>query len=242
MKSLTLLVILLNLSLFKSKSLRNLKLSRDEDKYKALIEAANKTAYQLYELNNVDFKDRNTYNYEDKKKKIYIVIDENPTLPTDEKQVTFNISNGVVNIPKLNYPPELKYGLEIFGRACDLEEEFKAIANMIAAGYNNGKVIGYKKDTSKVNQYRLKCFVNSKDGKEQGAFELVQEDLDDLTKIANFFEKWYNKIKSVLKVVGPDVESASLWVINFAGLKNKSSSSSFLEISFLGLLLIFGLF
>ena len=69
MKSLTLLVILLNLSLFKSKSLRNLKLSRDEDKYKALIEAANKTAYQLYELNNVDFKDRNTYNYEDKKKK-----------------------------------------------------------------------------------------------------------------------------------------------------------------------------
>lgn len=242
MKSFTLLVILLNLSLFKSKSLRNLKLSRDENKYKTLIAAANKTAYQLYQLNNVDFKDRNTYNYQDTKRKIYIVIDENPTLPTDEKQVTFNILNGVVNMSKLDYPQELKYGLEIFGRACDLEEEFKAIANMIAAGYNNGKVIGYKKDNSKVNQYRLKCFVNSEDGKEQGSFELVQEDLSNLAKIENFFGKWCEKLKKFLTVVSPVVESASLLVINFVGLKNKVSSSSFLEISFLGLLLIFGLF
>lgn len=241
MISFTLLVILLSLSL--SKSLRNLKLTRDEGKYKALIEAANKTVYQLYELKDIDFKDRNTYSFEDKKKKIYIVIDENPTLPTDTKQVKFNISNGVVNMPELDYPPELKYGLEIFGRVCDLQEEFKAIANMIAAGFNNGNVIGYKKDTDKkINQYRLKCFVNSNDGKEQGSFEIVQEDLDDLTKISNFFEKWYNKIKSIFKVVGPDIESASLWVINFAGIKNKNSSSSFLKISFLGLLFIFGLF
>ena len=239
MKSFSLLLIILSLSL--SKSLRHLKLERDEEKYKTLVQAANKTAYQLYEL-NIDFKDRNTYNFEDKKKKIYIVIDENPTLPTEEKQVGFNITNGAVQIPKLNYPPELKYGLEIFGRACDLEEEFRGIANMIAAGYDNGKVIGYKKDTQKVNQFRLKCFVNTAEGKEQGSFEIIQEDLDDLTKIANFFEKWYNKIKSILKVVGPDVEAASLWVINLAGIKNKNSSSSFLEISFLSLLLIFGLF
>ena len=183
MISFTLLVILLSLSL--SKSLRNLKLTRDEGKYKALIEAANKTAYQLYELKDIDFKDRNTYSFEDKKK-IYIVIDENLTLPTDKKQVNFNISNGVVNMPELDYPPELKYGLEIFGRVCDLQEEFKAIANMIAAGFNNGNVIGYKKDTDKkINQYRLKCIVNSNDGKEQGSFEIVQEDLDD----SNFFEK-----------------------------------------------------
>ena len=113
---------------------------------------------------------------------------------------------------------------------------------MIAAGYNNGKVIGYKKYTQKVNQFRLKCFVNSAEGNEQESFEIIQEDLDDLTKIANFFEKWYNKIKKVLKIVGPDVQAASLWVINFAGIKNKGNSSSFLEISFLSLLLIFGLF
>jgi len=67
MISFTLLVILLSLSL--SKSLRNLKLTRDEGKYITLIEAANKTAYQLYELKDVDFKDRNTYSFEDKKKK-----------------------------------------------------------------------------------------------------------------------------------------------------------------------------
>ncbi len=67
MISFTLLVILLSLSL--SKSLRNLKLTRDEGKYKALIEAANKTVYQLYELKDIDFKDRNTYSFEDKKKK-----------------------------------------------------------------------------------------------------------------------------------------------------------------------------
>ena len=239
MKLFALFLIILSLSF--SKSLRNLKLERDEEKYKTLVQAANKTAYQLYEL-TVDFKDRNTYNFEDKKKKIYIVIDENPTLPTEEKQVGFNITNGAVQIPKLVYPPELKYGLEIFGRACDLEEEFRGIANMIAAAYNYGKVIGYKKDTQKVNQFRLKCFVNTAEGKEQGSFEIIQEDLDDLTKIANFFEKWYNKIKSILKIVGPDVEAASLWVINLAGIKNKGSSSSFLEISFLSLLLIFGLF
>lgn len=113
---------------------------------------------------------------------------------------------------------------------------------MIAAGYNNGKVIGYKKDTQKVNQFRLKCFVDSDEGEEKGSFEIIQEDLDDLTKISNFLEKWYNKIKKVLKIVGPDVQAASLWVINFAGIKNKVNSSSFLEISFLSLLLIFGLF
>ena len=68
MISFTLLVILLSLSL--SKSLRNLKLTRDEGKYKALIEAGNKTVYQLYELKDIDFKDRNTYSFEDKKKYI----------------------------------------------------------------------------------------------------------------------------------------------------------------------------
>ena len=73
--------------------------------------------------------------------------------------------------------------------------------------------------------------------------EITYQNCDNnYPKISNFFEKWYNKIKSILKIVGPDVESASLWVINFAGIKNKNSSSSFLKISFLGLLFIFGLF
>ena len=129
------MVILLSLSLIKGKSLRNLKLTRDESKYKALIQAANKTAYQLYELKDVDFKDRNSYSFRDKKKYIYIVIDENPTLPTDKIQVKFNISKGVVNMPELDYPPELKYGLEIFGRACDLQEEFKDFSTIFA--FNN---------------------------------------------------------------------------------------------------------
>lgn len=110
MRSFALFLIIFSLSL--SKSLRHLKLERDEEKYKTLVEAAIKTAYQLYEL-NIDFKNRNTYNFEDKKKKIYIVIDENPVLPTEEKQVGFNITNGEVQIPKLDYPAELKYGLEI---------------------------------------------------------------------------------------------------------------------------------
>ena len=42
-----------------------------------------------------------------------MVIDENPILPTEQKQVGFNITNGAVQIPKLYYHAELKYGLEI---------------------------------------------------------------------------------------------------------------------------------
>ena len=52
---------------------------------------------------------------------------------------------------------------------------------MISAGYSEykyGNINIYRKETEFTAQVRFKFFVKSKDGKDYGTFEIIQEDLN----------------------------------------------------------------
>ena len=130
----------------------------------------------------VDFVDINEVIIEDSSKCfLNVVVDDNePEIPKAVNMSNFTIVNGKAIIPEIEFP-NLK--LEIFGKALDLEEEYRAFANMISAGYKNGKAYIYKKESEITAQARYKCFVNSDDGKECGSFEILTEDKNDYKDI-----------------------------------------------------------
>lgn len=227
-----------NFALINCENLRNLILTRIPENYNNLIIAANKTVYQIYSK-KIDFEDRNEVVIENSDKMLLKVIidDDDPTIPDVENKVRFNITSGKVKIPKIEYP-NLKF--EIFGKAYDLEEEFIAIAKMIAAGYDDGYVILYKKDSEIIAQTRIKCFVKSKDGKEYGSFEIMVEDKNDYKDIVNKIKKWYKKVKEALLTISNEAKVICEAVGTLYGtIKDKKSSSSFMKISSLSLLIIF---
>lgn len=96
--------------------------------------------------------------------------------------------------------------------AKELQEEFKAFGNMVAAGYAGceyGNVTIYRKETSFTAQGRFMCFVKDNTGKLYGSFEIIQEDLnvrkDLITRIDNFLKKLTNIAQVIverIKIVG----------------------------------------
>ena len=80
---------------------------------------------------------------------------------------------------------------------------------MIAAGYNDGHAIIYKKDSQIVAQTLIKCYVDSKDGNEYGAFEIMIEDKNDYKDIKSKIERWYTKIKEALLFVSGEIKVIS---------------------------------
>ena len=236
MRSLTLYFLVFTFALINCQNLRNLILTRDPVKYQILVTAANKTVYQMYKK-KIDFEDRNEVTIEDSSKMLLkVIVDDDPSIPEVEDKVIFNITKGKVSIPDLKYP-DLKF--EIFGKSYDLKEEFDAIAKMISAGYDDGCVYVYKKDSKVVAQTRFKCFVNSNDGEKYGSFEILVEDKNDYKDIVSKLEKWYNKVKEILTKVSPEIKVVSELVGTIYGtIKDLKGSSSFLKISSLYLLFI----
>ena len=111
---------------------------------------------------------------------------------------------------------------------------------MIVAGYDDGYVILYKKDSEIIAQTRIKCFVKSKDGKEYGSFEIMVEDKNDYKDIVSKIKKWYKKVKEALLTISNEAKVICEAVGTLYGtIKDKKSSSSFMKISSLSLLIIF---
>ena len=190
-------------------NLRNLKLGRDEVKYKALCKVAIQTVYQLFNR-TIDFQNRiDAYIQQTDKMIVKVVVDEYATFPNYDNQTTFEIKNGRPEIPDIQVPKEASF--DVYG-AHDLQEEFRAFGNMVAAGYagyENGNVTIYRKETEFTGQGRFLCFVRDKTGKEFGAFEIFQEDLNDrkdlVTKIDNFLKKLINIAEIIvgrIRIVG----------------------------------------
>ena len=242
MKSLTLLAISFYFVSISCQHLRNLKLARDPDKYKVLVAAAKETIYQIYGK-TVDFANRNEVIIEDNSNCLLkVVVDDNePEIPKAVNMSNFTIVNGKAIMPEIEFP-NLK--LEIFGKALDLEEEYRAFANMISAGYKNGKAYIYKKESEITAQARYKCFVNSDDGKECGSFEILTEDKNDYKDIKSKLQRWYEKAKSLIIKHGPVVLTLAQNLVVLKGIKKDlfSSSSSFMNISYLPLLILFLIF
>ena len=190
----------------------------------------------------VDFVDINEVIIEDSSKCfLKVVVDDNePEIPKVVNMSNFTIVNGKAILPEIEFP-NLK--LEIFGKALDVEEEYRAFANMISAGYKNGKAYIYKKESEITAQARYKCFVISDKVEECGSFEILTEDKNDYKDIKSKLQRWYEKAKSLIIKHGPVVLTLAQNLVVLKGIKKDLfSSSSFMNISYLPLLILFLIF
>lgn len=100
----------------------------------------------------------------------------------------------------------LKYQIcsfDVYG-AHDLQEELKAFGNMVAAcyaGYENGNVTIYRKETEFTGQGRFLCFVRDQNGQEYGGFEILQEDLNDRKDLVAKIDKFLKKLVNIAKII-----------------------------------------
>ena len=130
---------------------------------------------------------------------VKFVVDVYGVFPNYGNQATFDIINGQPIIPDLQVPKDATFDVY---RAKDLQEEFKAFGNMVAAGYvgyEYGNVTIYRKETSFTAQVWFVCFVKDRTGKLYGSNEILQEDFkvrkDLITRIDNFlktYNYWWN--------------------------------------------------
>ena len=230
-----LILLSLSLLLVNCENLRGLMLTMEPEIFKKLTEAATKAIHQIYNL-TLDFGDRIQEGIEDDKKKIQVTVYDNPIIPTANEQLQFNITNGKVSIPSVL---NLKHRLNLFGKAYNLYDEMEILGTMIANTFKNGYVIVYHRDSEKgvVAHSRFRCFVQE-NGEDYGAFEVVQVDKNDSKtikeKITLFLE--------ILGVVNKGVKGAAELISTIKGIQQDvKSSSSFLKIPLLMLLIIFGL-
>jgi len=110
---------------------------------------------------------------------------------------------------------------------------------LFANAIENGFVISYNKTGDDiVANTRFKCFVNTDDG--NGSFEIAIEDKNNKDTILDSIDKFLRKIK--LDDIANILELCARASSVFLGIKKDwFSSSSFLNIPYFGILLIFGL-
>ena len=87
MKSLIFVLLLFNFVIITCRNLRSLILTRDPEKYKILIEAANKTIYQIY-AKKIDFLERNEVIIENSENMLLkVIVDDDPIFPKAENLI-----------------------------------------------------------------------------------------------------------------------------------------------------------
>ncbi len=118
---------------------------------------------------------------------------------------------------------------------------------MIAAGYSGyeyGNITIYRKETEFTAQARFKCFAKSKDGKDYGAFEIIQEDLNDRNDIKSKIKSFLIKVQNALGEISSGVRVVTELIGTVKGIQKDIfsiifSASSFLRYSYVLLLLLF---
>ena len=128
----------------------------------------------------------------------------------------------------------------------DLQKEFKTFSNMIAtrySGYEYGKVTIYRKETEFTSQARFKCFVKSKDGKNYGTFEIIQEDLNDRKDIKEKIKVVFNNVKNKINEITPGLRVVTELIITVKDIQKDIfpkifSASYFFRFSYALLLFI----
>ena len=244
------LLISLNFFFINSKYPRNLKLGRNQGAYEKVAQAAKEAFFQIYNI-TIDFNNRYEVVYEDKNKKLMVVLDEYyQIVPFGYPNITFLVEDGEPMIQHIlrEIPDKIaldqKY-LEIYDIKCDIKERFRTLANMIAAGWNNSLVLIYEKNFTNICQIRYKCLLMENDSV-IGDFEIIQQDKDekDDKHIKEKIQEWWNIIKytitegsSTTKTVAEIVSHLEgIWK-TFKGNNKKEASSLFLKNPFI--LLIF---
>lgn len=240
-------LICLNLLYLNPEYKRDLKLTKNPIYYKELAQAANETFYQLFDL-TIKFKNRTEVIIEDESKLLAIIIDENDPIMPEKYDISFDVTEGKPLISDILdlIPDEImqkNFYLNAFGLKLDIKEQFKIMANMIASGFEDGKVIIYKKVFTDENfQIRYKCFIKDKESdKYIGAFEIIQQDKDkgDCKKILESIKDWWKLINSFVKEQEETVQAIANIVASIEGIyKIWKSSSVFLKNSYIMLVLL----
>ena len=145
---------------------------------------------------------------------IKVVIDEYSDFPQYKNQTTFQIINGRPELPDPGY-----------------------------SGYEYGNVTIYRKETEFTAQTRFKCFVKSKGGKDYGAFEIIQEDLNDRDDIKSKIKVFFSKVKNIIGEITPGMTVVTELIATVKSIQKDIfpmifSASSFLRISYALLLFI----
>ena len=202
------LALFLNFICIKSFNLRNLLLGRDNERYAVLIEAAKKSFYQIYNI-TIDFRDRYEVIVDDDKKRLRVIVDDeySPLIPETNSNITFKVVNGEPQLAEIltalkqldNDAIKSVADINIFGNNFNVREEFKNLANMIAAGFDYGEVIIYPLINENTAQVRYKCFITNQAGDEYGSFEIIQEDKNDKSEVNTQKKSWFDKIKGWIK-------------------------------------------
>ena len=111
------------------------------------------------------------------------------------------------------------------------------IAQSISAGFSYGNVTVFRKSGETFEILHIKCFVNSNNGEEYGAFEIFTIDKNDKKEIVEKTQSWWDKAKGaiikateIIKCIGGAI-SAFLGIVN--DIKKSFSASSFLKIPWL---------
>jgi len=235
MKSSALIFIFLNIFFINCQNVRNLILAMDPKKLKTLSDIATQTLFQLFGV-SIDFNGRGYGVIDNDKLKIEIALYDDQEIPTETSKFRFEIINWSPQIPEIK-AEDVK--LDIFGKVYDVKEQYKIIANLFANAIENGFVISYNKTGDDiVANTRFKCFVNTDDG--NGSFEIAIEDKNNKDTILDSIDKFLRKIK--LDDIANILELCARASSVFLGIKKDwFSSSSFLNIPYFGILLIFGL-
>ena len=237
MKSFTFIFIFLNLLICNCQNLRNLLLTMDPKKLEALIAIANKTLFQLFGA-TVNLDGRGFGIIDNENAKIEIALYDDQEIPIETTKFRFEINNWTPKIPEIK-ANETK--INIFDKKYDVKEEYKIIANLFANSIQHGSVITYYKDGDNlVANTRFKCLVNTTDG--NGSFEIAIQDKNDKSKIRRAIEDFIKEIKIYNEDIQNILQLCALASSIFHGIKKDwFSSSSFLNLPKLALLLIFGL-
>ena len=170
-----------------------------QNRYDKIVVAAKESLYQLLNL-TIDFEGKYIFDGRNDVYELLVLIDEYPLEPSGV-ETYFNITDGRAYFPKISDKPYSQIKLDISGELLDVEEEFKLFGNIFASGMRNGKVFIYKKNTETVsNIIRFKCFVNSQNNEEYGAFEISIKYIEK-TKwqiIKGGISKFWEEVKNVL--------------------------------------------
>ena len=180
------------------------------DRYNKIVTRAIDTIYNVYNI-TVDFNDKYVFSEHNDYYTIKVIIDEYPEDPKEEIIETyFNITQGRVTFPKINYAPEVK--LELFDKSFDIETEYKALSTLFASGIRNGKVYLYKANVTETpSESRFKCYVYSESGDEYGAFEIYFKDNNDEGPIMKAVSNFWSKVEKY----APKVNSKLAFIANF---------------------------
>ena len=115
--------------------------------------------------------------------------------PSEQGQIFFIIKDGSpdMNALKSLLNKQTIEKLPIFNANYDLKAQLTLYAQAIAAGFSNGNATLYQKSGETVASLHIKCFVNSNNGDEYGAFEIYISDKNDKNEIVEKNKSWWKR-------------------------------------------------